>query len=277
MFGLLRPLKRLVGEEDWRDYASAYCNLCAMLSHRYGLPARLLVVHDVATADWLLAGAAPVRRPFPACNCVKGGTRCVPAALRTDERQALLAAVSAYTVGVKVQDDLADGGGWRARLAHALYQDTFARARRDLAEGGFDVAAFEAALAEQRELERHGETDLWVAAGPSGRAFGLVARHLARRHGGAGPEDAYALGERIGRSVFLVDAYQDFGRDLAAGAYNPLRCAGGRGATALEPSRKREVLDVVGGLLDEAQAICARLSERWRSAGVRRGPHWRTA
>jgi hypothetical protein len=34
MFGLLRPHKRLVGAEDWRDYASAYCNLCASLSRR---------------------------------------------------------------------------------------------------------------------------------------------------------------------------------------------------------------------------------------------------
>jgi hypothetical protein len=269
MFGLLRPHKRLVGPEDWRDYASAYCNLCASLSHRYGLTSRLLVVHDVATADWLLSGSAQARRPFPTCNCAKGGTRSVPPALRTDERQSLLAAVSAYTVGVKVQDDLADGGGWKARLAHTLYRDTFARARRDLAQDGFDVAAFEAALVEQQELERRGETDLGGASGPSGRAFGLVARHLAERHGGAGPEDAYALGERIGRSVFLVDAYQDFGHDLAAGAYNPLRCAGG-GAAPLEPGRAREVLGVVDGLLDEAQAICARMSERvavrWRAA-----------
>ena len=270
MFGLLRPLKRLVGEEDWRDYASAYCNLCAGLSQRYGLPARLLVVHDVATADWLLAGAAPVRRPFPACNCVKGGTRSVPAALRTDERQSLLAAVSAYTVGVKVQDDLADGGGWKARLAQALYKETFARARRDLAQGGFDVAAFEATVAEQQELERRGETDLAVASGPSGRAFGLVARHLAGRDGVVRSEDAYALGERIGRAVFLVDAWQDFGRDLAAGAYNPLRCEGGAGAVALGPGRVREALGVVGGLLEEAHAVCARMSEgvatRWRAA-----------
>jgi hypothetical protein len=272
MFGLLRPLKSLVAEEDWRDYAAAYCNLCASLSHRYGLTSRLLVVHDVATADWLLAGAAAVRRPFPTCNCVKGGTRSVPAALRTDERQSLLAAVSAYTVGVKVQDDLADDGRWKARLAHALYKDTFARARRDLAQGGFDVAAFEAALAQQRELERRGETELAAAAGPSGRAFGLVARHLAGRNGAVGPEDAYALGACIGRAVFLVDSYQDFGRDLAAGAYNPLRCGGGGGPVPLDPGRAREVLGVVGVLLEEAHEICARMSERvavrWRGASA---------
>jgi hypothetical protein len=270
MFGLLRPHKSLVEAEDWRDYASAYCNLCASLSHHYGLPSRLLVVHDVATADWLLAGAAEVRRPFPTCNCLRGGTRCILPALRQDERQSLLAAVSAYTVGVKVQDDLADGGGWKARLAQALYRDTFARARCDLARTGFDVAAFEGALAEQREQERRGEADLAAAAGPSGRAFGLVARHLAQRHGGVGPDDAYALGERIGRAVFLVDAYQDYGRDLAAGAYNPLCCAGPCPAPPLEAGRAREVVGVVADLLEEAQAICARMAgrvaARWRAA-----------
>ncbi len=268
MFGLLRPQKRLLATEDWNDYASSYCNLCASLSYRYGVQTRLLVVHDVAAADWLLSGACPSERAFPVNNCLKGGVRSVPQPVYLTQREQFLAAVSAYTIGVKVQDDLDDRGSWKARVAFAFYKSSFARARRDLLANGFDVQQFEDVLAEQKVLERAGETDLQRASGPSGAAFGLVARHLAQCSAPVvAAEDAFGLGDRIGRSVFLVDAYQDFARDATTGNYNPLRQAG---ATRLAPERGRELQETVRQLLEEAHAFCAgmagRVAGRWRGA-----------
>jgi hypothetical protein len=226
----------------------------------------------VAAADWLLAGARAVERHFPIANCLKGGTYSVAPELRHDPRQAFLAAVSAYTIGVKVADDLTDQGSWKARLAHVLYRDTFARARRDLAACGFELGAFEEHLSLQRDLEARNENDLNAAAAPSGNAFALVARHLADRHGaGVAGDDAAQLGACIGRSVFLIDAQQDLDRDVACCSYNPLRVTRDRKAPA-DAARRREAAVLIRGLLAEAAAVCGRLGEqvarRWRAAAA---------
>src|SRR5436305_374508 len=149
MCGRWDPAKCLLPRAGWTDYCSAYCSLCGGLSRLYGFPSRLLVVCDVATADWLLGGAAAVGRCFPITNCLKGGIRSVPQPARLSDRQRLLTAISAFTVGIKVQDDLLDQGGWKARVAHALYQNTFRKARGDPGATGFDVRGFEDILGEQ--------------------------------------------------------------------------------------------------------------------------------
>jgi hypothetical protein len=271
MFGLLRPQRRLVSLEDRRDYASAYCNLCATLSWRYGLTARVLVVHDVAAADWLLAGAASVQRTFPICNCLKGGVRSVAAPVRPPERQQFLAAVSAYAIGVKLADDVADGGGIKARMGYAFYKGTFARARADLAAADFDLAAFEETLEAQRAVERRRETDLDRATAPSGAAFALVAGRLAQDTGGVEPAAARRLGDCIGRAVLLADACHDFPHDVASDCYNPLRITDSPKET-LDPARRRQAADAVRSLLEEACAVCAsmgpRVAARWRAAAA---------
>jgi hypothetical protein len=268
MFGLLRPRKRLTPHADWRAYTSAYCNLCATLSYRYGVTSRMLVVHDVVTADWLLDGLAPLDRPFPRVNCLKGGVRSAPSPIDLPARQDFAAAFSAYAIGVKVADDLADRPTLKARLAHAWYRPTFERSRRCLREAGFDLSGFEEVLAEQRALERRGESDLARASAPSGAAFGLAARHLGGHHDvPIASEDATLLGDCIGRCVFLVDAYQDFARDVAEGAYNPLV----RGEARTLPAEVRgEVRDAVRKYLETADGLCSRISPllavRWRAA-----------
>ncbi|HEX5271396.1 MAG TPA: DUF5685 family protein, partial [Gemmataceae bacterium] len=212
-----------------------------------------------------------VRRPFPTCNCVRGGTRPAARPAGPGARQRFLAALSAYSVGVKVADDLTDQHTWKARLAQALYRDAFARSRGDLAADGFDLPAFEAVLADQREIEARGETDLSAASAPSGRAFALAARHLARQHGdGIDPADAFQLGDCIGRSVFLADACQDLERDLRVGAYNPLRPR--RDDTPPEDTtpRRSDAAAYLRDLLIQARTVCDRVGagvgRRWRAA-----------
>lgn len=267
MFGLLRPLRHALPRADWLDYCAAYCNLCGGLARLYGFPSRLLVVRDVATADWLLGGAGPVTRCFPVTNCLKGGVRSVPQPARLSDRQRFLTAISAFSVGVKVRDDLHDQGGWKARLAHGLYRRTFDKARGDLRATGFDVPAFEQILDEQTALEGRGERDLTRASAPTGAAFGRVARHAAALQApDLALDEADQLGRRIGRCVYLADAYRDYARDVHDRAYNPL----GAGPGPLPAEKRAELLTYTRGLLAEALTLAGQLgagvARRWRAA-----------
>ncbi len=231
MFGLLRPAHHATTRRLPASYMSEYCDLCGVLALKYGLKARPLLVHDITTLGWLLGPAADSPTLFPRSNCVKGGTRSVRAPDRRPARRTrLAAALSCYAVAVKVGDDLQDEPSWRSRALQSFYARTFAAARRDLQQLAFPVGRLDAALADQAEIERWGTGELDVAAGPTGRAYAVVASHLSSASVSPGTEPATAvetvatIGDALGRCVYVIDAYRDVEGDRGV-RYNPLCCA----------------------------------------------------
>ena len=139
MFGVLKPQRKHLSQTESRRHMSAYCSLCGLLSSQYGLKSRMLVVHDIATLWWLLEAPSSIHeQKLPIGNCVRGGAGRVRKR-GVSELQKFLAAMSAYTIGVKVKDDLEDGSNWKTQITDWMYAGQFTKARTDLIEVGFDV------------------------------------------------------------------------------------------------------------------------------------------
>ena len=148
MFGLLRPSSGANARTLPGSYMSVYCDLCAVLAMEYGLKARPLIVHDIASLGWLLEPQDAPSTVFPRMNCVRGGTRSVcPADRHPTPRARLLAALSCYTVAVKLRDDISDQPSWRVRALTGLYAKTFTRAHLELQRLGFPLGELEETLA----------------------------------------------------------------------------------------------------------------------------------
>jgi hypothetical protein len=280
MFGILSPCRQLLSKTDRAGYTSAYCSLCGFLGHQYGLKARMLVVNYIATLWWLLSPhSAEGQARLRTSNCIRGVGQ--PRKQSLSDLEKLLAALSVQMVAIKVDDDLSDNGGWRSRLARCIYQGSFQKARRDLAQTGFDLRQLDAFLSSQKTIERDKEDDFKVASEPTARAYGLVAREIARRCSSKfTPEQAAAAGEALGRAVYLVDAIRDSPQDLGT-AYNPL-CLASHSASSDIPQRLRAtVLEFVGSHLScgrqIAMDVAQHLARSWHavertllaSAGVR--------
>lgn len=264
MFGILKPDRSLLDDgERWR-HASTYCNLCGLLGSRYAYKSRMLVVHDIATLWWLLEQPEQeAERPLAIANCVWGGSSRLRLYGLTDN-QRFLSALSAYTIGVKVADDLADGGTVRTKLADRLYGDDFDQARSELVELGFDVDALEGILARQREIEDRGEVNFEAAAEPTAQAYGLVARSMAARlNSNYSCDDAGRVGEFLGRAVYLVDAVRDYRRDFGR-SYNPLCLSAGSRERKLPQSLRHEVLTFIGQGLNRGREIVTGVAEDLR-------------
>lgn len=268
MFGILKPQCNLLDRQDRARHGSAYCNLCGLVGSRYSFKSRMLVVHDIATLWWLLEDPdASLYRPLTVGNCVRGGT----ARLRTKELPPLaqlLAGISAYTVGIKVADDLADENSWRIRLANRMYHQVFDQAREDLRVVGFEIEELEQALVEHAAVERRSERDLDQAAAATGRAYALVtsalAAHLPSRFT---PQQAAELGDAVGRAIYVTDAIRDYEQDCGT-AYNPLGVEDSLPGSKLALTLRREAVSYVAAQLGRGRDVI-----RCVGGGIQNGWH----
>ncbi|WP_339686470.1 DUF5685 family protein [Gimesia maris] len=255
MFGVLKPQRNHLSQTESRRHMSAYCSLCGLLSSQYGLKSRMLVVHDIATLWWLLeTSSSKNEQKLPIGNCVRGGTGKVRKR-GISELQKFLAAMSAYTIGVKVKDDIEDGSNWKTRIADWMYSGQFTKARTDLIEVGFDVERMERILEVQTELEKEREKDFKTASIPTSQAYGLVAREIVKRCSSHFTEEqAQRIGEALGRAVYLADAIQDFSKDQGT-SFNPLCIEAGSKSPSLPAALKNKVLTYVGSHLKETSGL----------------------
>ncbi|WP_261344653.1 DUF5685 family protein [Gimesia panareensis] len=261
MFGILKPQRKLLSESENRRHMSAYCSLCGFLRSQYGLKSRMLVVHDIATLWWLLEAPSCVNdQKLPIGNCVRGGA----GKLRkrgVSELQKFLAAMSAYTIGIKVKDDITDGSNWKTQMVSWMYSDQFEKARVDLIAVGFNVEYLEQILSTQFDMERKGENDFKIASAPTSHAYALVAREIVRRcHSHFTEEQAQQVGESLGRAVYLTDAIRDFSQDQEI-SFNPLCIEAGPKIHTLPPDLKDKVLTYVGSHLSEAGIFVTQVGE----------------
>ncbi|WP_261343595.1 DUF5685 family protein [Gimesia panareensis] len=264
----MKPQRKLLSESENRRHMSAYCSLCGLLSSRYGLKSRMLVVHDIATLWWLLESPSSANEEkLPVGNCVRGGAGKLKKR-GFSELQKFLAAMSAYTIGIKVKDDIADGRNWKTRMANWMYSGQFAKARTDLIEVGFDVENLERILNAQSDLESKREKDFEVASGPTSLAYGLVARETVKRcHSHFTEEQAQQIGEALGRTVYLADAIRDFSEDQGT-SFNPLCLEVGPKIQTLPAALKNNVLSHIASHLKEASNLIDQAEE-----GLKRSWH----
>lgn len=237
MFGRLKPHLGQLSRTDKHGYFGTYCNLCGHLRLRYGLSARMLVVHDIAALAWLLLETDDSRFPLQTGNCLRGLKR---KGLQDAALWRFLAAISAYAIGIKVRDDCADCGGLGSRWIGTWYEKVFWSSEQELRNLGFPVDSLENHLQAQEQLELDRETNLSRAAAPTASCYGLVANQIVTMGTSClSVSDALTLGRALGQVVYTLDAMHDFPTDRNR-SYNPL-CLQAHPAEDKLPSRLRHL------------------------------------
>ena len=142
----------------------------------------------------------------------------------------------------KVLDDVTDDGDLAARAAERLLAGAYERARARIPE---QCAEIKRAMAAIRAIEGSGRnntpalsdstetacvsplsadaTDTALAFDPdaAAREFGRMLGRLFAHNQGFWAEAMEALGNSLGRFIYLMDAAVDFANDARTGSYNP--------------------------------------------------------
>ena len=219
MFGYIKVHAPQLRMCEWECYRAYYCGLCKTMGSCTGQCSRLTLNYDfvfLAAVRCSLAGEKPDLQKF----------RCLLHPLRRrlkvkkSPQLAYCADVSALLTAAKIEDDLHDERGFRrlrAFFARIFFHGAARRARKRYPELYAKITAH---LARLREIE---QDDSIVSADAPAEVFGDLLADIAS-HGfeGNAARIAAAIGNSVGRWIYLADAADDLKQDAKKGRYNPL-------------------------------------------------------
>lgn len=214
MFGYIRAATQELKVREYAKYRSFYCGLCQDLAVRYGFAGRMTLTYDMTFLVILLSSLYGMRSRTEHRICpVHPLHRTV---LLHTKATDYAAAMSILLASRHLEDDWQDEKKVSAKAGGILLSRAVKKARRQYPDKD---KAFADCLARLSEYERSRETSLDVAAGCFGE---FMAELFAFRKDRWEPY-LRELGSHLGRFIYILDAWDDYEKDMKSGSYNVFR------------------------------------------------------
>ncbi|MBO5458176.1 MAG: hypothetical protein J6A24_04390 [Clostridia bacterium] len=231
MFGYVRADTPYLYIKDDNLYRAMYCGVCKGIGQVCGQAARMGLSYDVTFLSVILHNIAGVDVKIEKSHCL---THCIRTRqmAEVDELTRRLGALNTALVYYKYTDDIQDGDKGRGKRlwfkrGFQKVKQTYPEIERIVREN----------LANQEKVEKAKTESL-------DRAADATANMLAEF-------SDYALGEKktsathnlfyaVGKWIYLIDALDDYDKDVKKGAYNPF-------ALAFQATCKKELLEGKSG------------------------------
>ena len=231
MFGYVRADTPYLYIKDDNLYRAMYCGVCKGIGQVCGQAARMGLSYDVTFLSVILHNIAGVDVKIEKSHCL---THCIRTRqmAEVDELTRRLGALNTALVYYKYTDDIQDGDKGRGKRlwfkrGFQKVKQTYPEIERIVREN----------LANQEKVEKAKTESL-------DRAADATANMLAEF-------SDYALGEKktsathnlfyaVGKWIYLIDALDDYDKDVKKGAYNPF-------ALAFQAPCKKELLEGKSG------------------------------
>ena len=231
MFGYVGADTTYLYIKDDNLYRAMYCGVCKGIGQVCGQAARMGLSYDVTFLSVILHNIAGVDVKIEKSHCL---THCIRTRqmAEVDELTRRLGALNTALVYYKYTDDIQDGDKGRGKRLWFVrgfrkVKQTYPEIERIVREN----------LANQEKVEKAKTESL-------DRAADATANMLAEF-------SDYALGEKktsathnlfyaVGKWIYLIDALDDYDKDLKKGAYNPF-------ALAFQATCKKELLEGKSG------------------------------
>lgn len=231
MFGYVRTDTPYLYIKDDNLYRAMYCGVCKGIGQVCGQASRMGLSYDVTFLSVILHNIAGIDVKIEKSHCL---THCIRARAmaEVDELTRQLGALNTALVYYKYTDDIQDGD--RGRGKRLWFKGGFEKVKKKYPKVERIVREN---LAEQEKVEKAKTESL-------DRAADATANLLAEF-------SDYALGEKkttathnlfyaVGKWIYLIDALDDYEKDVKKGAYNPF-------ALAYKASCKKELLEGKNG------------------------------
>lgn len=270
MFGLMKPRSCSKGEKNLHHRLN-YCGTCKTMGNLYGQKSRFLLNHDTVFLSELLtviSGKAEESeywsKAYHSYNCfsLPRSTEEMPIELQ------LSATATVILTSYKISDHITDSGHFIWLLGQKLFSKSFRDASRNLKAWNFPLEEMDSYLLSQsrRESEslklrdlKSSQEILDYLAEPTAKATALFFQHGAKLVNQPAQEDLmHKIGLNFGTIAYLIDAYEDYSKDLRKNEFNALRAAFSSGES-LSIKEKSNVSEIIWRLAEEINELLPRL------------------
>lgn len=214
MFGCLTARTDLLDEDRLQRYKACYCGLCRSLRERYGLSAGLTLNYDMTFLVMLLSSLYEPEENGGSDPCLMHPFR--PRAWFSDSFTDYAADMNVALGYLKCMDDWDDDGNVlsvsEAGLLKKAYASVSERYPRQCGE-------MTRAISEIREIEKQN----LEAPDEASAAFGRLMAELFVVGEDRWSRVLQAMGDALGRFLYIMDACLDLDADTFRNRYNPFR------------------------------------------------------
>lgn len=224
MFGLLRSSRHDV---TYRQIYARHCQAARRFGGLWSLP--LLSFEAVFLQSVLTDMGYCEAPPADAPKCCRLRPRTTSVSHQTDSIEAFCAAFGLLLVGVKLDDDIADEGSWKARLLKWKLSVplTKSRALFDSYDADFQTR-LNGHLAHHAACETSESVPPWnqymtSTANAFGDVFALASRCCPESQRAVDESWLRHLGQHIGAAILAFDCAADWESDQRLRRFNPLK------------------------------------------------------
>lgn len=252
MFGYIRVNRPECKIREYEYYRGVYCGLCRSLGKCTGQCSRMMLGYDFTFMALVRLALAEITPTLQKSACIAHPfRRCLMAKPeKGSEEEEIFSLCACATVLLsyhKICDDIADERGFR-RARAVLAKPFVWMLRRRAAKRYVPLEPLiKGGLAALSEIEKSDSASVDAPA----EAFGkLLAEVLSYGLTDTKRRIAYAIGFRVGKWIYLVDAADDYEADIKKKRYNPLVRAYGE---TLDRGERETLLEALTAELMEAE------------------------
>ena len=216
MFGYVKPDTPYLYMKDDTLYKALYCGVCKSIGKCAGTCARFTLTYDCAFLSAVIHNLLGCDVVIKREHCIVHPITKRPVA-RPDDISISIGALNVILAYFKVVDDINDNG--RGRMAKLFLNGAFKRAKKR--EPNLEKIVREN-YAKLSEFEKAGEDSIDKIADPFANLLAQLSNELLKDKS---TEASYQYFYNFGKWIYLIDALDDYDKDIKKGNYNPFYAA----------------------------------------------------
>ncbi len=242
MFGYVKTDFPNLYVKDVTLYKAMYCGLCKSIGCACGQRARLVLNYDLTFLSVLLHNLLDKDIKIEKQHCIIHPITKRPVAL-VDELAKRIGALNVILARYKLTDDVNDDG--KGRFTRAFLKKAYKKAKAQ--EPKLDEIV-KSSYADLLDYEKTGGDSVDISADPFGRMMVEVVRELA---GEFVDENLLGLSYNLGKWIYLIDALDDYDKDIKKKNFNVFVNSNREIETKDEfiKKNKQELINIFGAIL----------------------------